>query len=354
MTNKQKLILATIIFLILMLLGACKVEAVTLDTVNTIIIQSGGYTELKRCNSSNYCFTYNKNDVRGINMSFQYKINSGEKYKFTVRFGYMFGKNSYLDDAGLDEKYVFLYNASGQEQRLSCSVDRIELFKIDNGEITWDDIPISGLMTFERYVDCEFTASINADVIGFAVRSTSDAFTAGAGLLYESMELVRGENVIDIIDNSNKNQQQTNERLDEVNNHLKDLDNTLNSTEGPSNLDDMADIAGYFPAGPIDSILNLPLSFAQNLLNSIQGQCSPVELPLPFIGGKLTIPCINDLYSQIRGLDILINSIGIIGGVLILYNYLCHLKDWLDSVLTLSIRTDWGGMFDSSNRGGSN
>lgn len=346
MTDKQKLILATIIFVILMLLGSCDVKAQSVDELY-LELSTTGYTkqcyDVESCNF-NSLTTNQPFDLWYVRQQ-RLTISSNSSHFFSTDFTI----KSYLPLG--DEEFYFqipifrVIASNGDKYEVSCKSNEWELLQ----DFTYS--PNYDYVTRKYRYSCEWQTTGSFTGVQLSMRTGSGTFT-GVRIDKWSYYDVLGNSAI--IDNQNKNQQQTNDRLDDVNDNLKDLDNTLNSTDGPSNLEDIADIAGYFPAGPIDSILNLPLSFAQNLLNSIQGQCSPVELPLPFIGGQLTIPCINDLYSQIRGLDILINSIGIIGGVLILYNYLCHLKDWLDSVLTLSIRTDWGGMFDSSSRGGSN
>lgn len=130
----------------------------------------------------------------------------------------------------------------------------------------------------------------------------------------------------------NQNQQIINQN-NETNNKLNDINSTLNDSSSP-NLDSLNNTAGWLPAGPIDSILNLPLTFLNSLTTNLSKTCSPVELPLPYIDKSLTLPCLNTIYSQIEGLSVWINSIGIIASAFIIFQYLMNLYKWVDDTLT--------------------
>ena len=140
-----------------------------------------------------------------------------------------------------------------------------------------------------------------------------------------------------IIDNDNKNQQQTNDRLDKI-------DDTLTSEEAP-NLDSLNDSAGWLPAGPVDGILNLPLSLFQNLSDNLSKSCQPVIVDLPFVNQTISLPCISTLYAKMGAQD-LFNWVGIVVGALILYNYFLQLYQWVDDTLTFRENNwqDWGGV----------
>lgn len=141
-------------------------------------------------------------------------------------------------------------------------------------------------------------------------------------------------------------QKEFNKKQDETNKKLDDLNKNLVSDESPK-LDALNNSAGWLPPGVLDSILNLPLSFLNNLFTSLSKSCHPVILPLPFVDKSLNLPCLSSIYSQIDGLNELINSISIIASVFILFTYLIHLYKWVDD--TLSFRennyiNDWGGI----------
>ena len=140
-----------------------------------------------------------------------------------------------------------------------------------------------------------------------------------------------------IIDNQNKNQQQTNQKLDK-------LDQNITSEQGP-NLDGLDNSAGWLPAGPVDSILNLPLSFFENLTDNLSKTCQPVSMIFPFTNTNFQLPCISTLYEKIGIMDFL-NWLGVIVGSIILYKYFISLYKWVDDTLTFreNNHNDWGGV----------
>lgn len=149
----------------------------------------------------------------------------------------------------------------------------------------------------------------------------------------------QGQQTNDKLDDLNDKQNQTNQKLDDVNNSLKD--------ETPPNLKGLENSAGWLPAGPLDSILNLPLSLLQNLSTNLSKSCQPVNLPLPYVDKTLTLPCVSTIYSQIEGLNVWLNTIGVIASAFILFFYLVHLEKWVDDTLTLRENNyidNWGGM----------
>lgn len=155
----------------------------------------------------------------------------------------------------------------------------------------------------------------------------------------------------EIINNANKNtheiinsneeikqeQEKTNQKLDELNDNL--------TSEDAPNLDSLNDSAGWLPAGPVDSILNLPLSLFQNLTDNLSKSCQPVIATLPYVDKTITLPCISTLYEQI-GVQDFLNWVGIVVGALILYNYFLKLYQWVDDTLTFRENNwqDWGGV----------
>ena len=143
-----------------------------------------------------------------------------------------------------------------------------------------------------------------------------------------------------IIDNTNS----TNQKLDDLNKNLTD--------ETPPDFDGLKNSAGWLPKGPVDSIINLPLSLLENIQDNLGKTCQPVTLPLPFVKKNIDLPCINSIYSQIEGLTTFFNWSGVVASVFILFKYLIYLYNRVDSTLTLRENTlpgyfedsMWGGM----------
>lgn len=146
------------------------------------------------------------------------------------------------------------------------------------------------------------------------------------------------------LNNIINNQKVTNEKLDAMIDEIGDVKKAITSEEGP-NLDALEDSAGWLPPGPVDSILNLPLSLFNNLSSALSNTCQPVQATLPFINTAITLPCISSLYEQI-GIQSFLNWVGVVVGCIILYNYFIALYKWVDDTLTFRENTmpDWGGV----------
>lgn len=104
---------------------------------------------------------------------------------------------------------------------------------------------------------------------------------------------------------------------------------------------------GWLPVGPVDSILNLPLTYLNNLNANLTKNCNTVNVPLPFVNKTLPLPCLNSIYSSINGLSTWINSIAVLLSALILFKYLINLYRWVDKTLSLKDNdylSNWGGV----------
>ena len=135
-------------------------------------------------------------------------------------------------------------------------------------------------------------------------------------------------------------------RIDDTNDKLNNIDSTINDSSLPDT-SGYGNVAGWLPPGPVDSLINLPLTLFTSLTDSLSKTCQSINLPLPYINEVLPLPCINDIYSQIDGLTTWINSIGVIVSAFILFSYLLKLYKWVDD--TLSFRENnhldnWGGV----------
>lgn len=128
---------------------------------------------------------------------------------------------------------------------------------------------------------------------------------------------------------------------------IGDLNDSILDDSPPNNLENLGDTAGWLPPGPVDSILNLPLTFLQNLSQNLSGTCQPVTLTLPFVNEDINLPCVNTLYEQIDGLEFWLNSIGVVACGFILFKYLINLYKWVDDTLTFRENNwldNWGGL----------
>ena len=141
-----------------------------------------------------------------------------------------------------------------------------------------------------------------------------------------------------LYDSQNQNSQNINDSINQVNDTITD--------ETPPNLSGLSNSAGWLPAGPVDSILNLPLSLLNNLSSNLSNQCQPVVLPVPFVNTDITLPCIMTIYEQI-GITTWVNLVGTIASAFILLSYLIRLYKWVDDTLTFrenNYLDNWGGI----------
>lgn len=134
-------------------------------------------------------------------------------------------------------------------------------------------------------------------------------------------------------------------KIDETNNQLGDLNNNITDDSAP-NIDGLADSAGWLPPGPLDSVLNLPLSLFNALTTNLGKSCTPINLPLPFVNTNFQLPCISTLYEQI-GISSLMSWVGVIASGFMLYSYLLKLYKWIEDRISLNEThsvDNWGGL----------
>lgn len=101
---------------------------------------------------------------------------------------------------------------------------------------------------------------------------------------------------------------------------------------------------GLLPAGPIDSLLLLPLNIMNSITSSLGGSCSPIVAPLPFSNGqKLTFPCFGDTIYK-GDFSIMATLVGSVASAFILYGYFKHLYKKVDRATSLESNDEdeWG------------
>lgn len=126
---------------------------------------------------------------------------------------------------------------------------------------------------------------------------------------------------------------------------LKDLFNWL-TNDDDADVSGAGNVAGWLPAGPLDSLINLPLTMLTNINSSLNKTCSPLQVNLPYVNKTVEIPCLNTIFNQITGLNSFWTWVGMIGSVLILYRYLINLYNYYDKLTDLQANfiSDWGSV----------
>lgn len=292
---------------------------------------SGGY-------SRPTVFFYNLSEVDVFNAKFNYVIIdvcSGNLMNSTNVSIENSGTRNYFDSNSL-----LIYNTG-----LTCQSQGYNaiLYKIQ--------------MKVGKYVDSEGDGLFSSSYLKFINSYGYPTFTTFKSVVVSDEDILTGllqNNITNDLQRDILNQQkENNKRLDDINKNqqdtnkkLDDVKGAITSEENPK-LEGLNNSAGWLPPGPLDSILNLPLSFLNNLSTNLSKTCQPITLPLPFVDKTLDLPCLNTIYSQIEGLDAWIIGISVIASVFILFTYLINLYKWVDDTLTFRENNyidNWGGM----------
>lgn len=147
------------------------------------------------------------------------------------------------------------------------------------------------------------------------------------------------------IDETNKKLDEQNETSKGIFGKIKDLFNWLTNKDD-ADVSGAGNVAGWLPPGPVDSLINLPLTFLTNVNTSLSKTCSPLDVNLPYVNKVVQIPCLNTIFNQITGLNSFWTWVGTISSVVILFKYLVALYDYFDRLTTLQANfiSDWGGV----------
>lgn len=188
--------------------------------------------------------------------------------------------------------------------------------------------------------------TVLVDVTGITI-SDFDPAMAQEFLQYQQNQTIIDQNnqLINGFNNLQNQQQQTNDKLDETNEQLGEMndyiqDDTPASTEDVD-LDSLGTVSGLLPAGPVDSLLNIPFTFLSVLTSSMSGTCVPITGTFVF-DSTLSIPCFDSFYDEVP--DYLMNFINLIPAGFILILYFKHLYKKVDRAVSLQSTADdeWG------------
>lgn len=104
--------------------------------------------------------------------------------------------------------------------------------------------------------------------------------------IYPSSEITENDNTQNIIDNSNKNQQETNDRLDNIN-------GSLNDDTAPDTSNAFSDIK-LNTNSAISNLVLMPINYLNRVLNLSKNTCSTYSLDFGIFNSnyKLNLPCI--------------------------------------------------------------
>ena len=94
-------------------------------------------------------------------------------------------------------------------------------------------------------------------------------------------------------------QEQTNQKLDEINSSIQSqTQDQQDNSDANVDVSNMGGINGLLPAGPVDSLLSLPLTLINLLISGTSGSCSPFTFTFVF-GEQFTLPCFDTFWNQV-------------------------------------------------------
>ena len=132
-----------------------------------------------------------------------------------------------------------------------------------------------------------------------------------------------------LIDSTNK----TNDKLDDLKNSQNQTNDYIKD-ESDVDTSEIDNLVGYLPPGPVDSIINLPLSMLNAMVSNLSKSCTSISINIPFVDYDFSLPCLNSLYDKM-GATALLNTLGSILSAILLYKYLLNLYNYVDHVLSL-------------------
>lgn len=339
-------ILTLIAILVLLLVGV-NVSAATM-TWDEVVIWNLQWTRLKTCQNTSYCiYNSSSNNIFFVGANTKnFTITPNVLYEIK---GEVNLSNSMPLYNNTEPFYFYYVDSNGSNHgEIECITGGITTsYGMESVDST------RGYTT--RTVDCQFkTNKTNIKGFGWSTQVSNwnniqVTTNIEVKILQDNSDIInnQNQNTQNIINNQNQNQQQTNEKLDDVNDNLSDINDSLTDSSAPD-MGALNDTAGWLPPGPLDSIINLPLTILNSLTNLFSGgQCQPVQITLPFVNKTGELPCLNSLYEDINGLNVLFNVIfGAIGGY-ILYKYLVNLYVWVEKAIMMKetgYMNDWGGV----------
>lgn len=278
-------------------------------------------------------------------------LQSGYLYSITGYFCNTGGKNYKILDLRTANNQANIYNKVYNLTYSGASaVNSISGNIADNGSSNFTC----------NYINKIFSPSVSSQYLGWQV-TTQSSYTGSQYFVGYTIEplgvysAVTTDDINSAISNSGLATAQSVEEVKQAEQEIKtELKNTQQSIDNQTQqqnknhketMDYMKDetdidtskvdsLVGYLPAGPLDSIINLPLSMLNSINTNLSNTCVAPTFKVPFINEDFTLPCISALYDKM-GATTLLNTFGVIAAAVMLYKYFVYLYNWIDSVLSL-------------------
>lgn len=223
----------------------------------------------------------------------------------------------------------------------------------------WDNINGVDVHLSTLTIQWSFIASGNINGLNGAIRislfnenaeSFFDLFGSSNDLNYYYFEPTDYDLQVVFTDNASSYYNQMINQNQMIISQNQDMLDFLKDDSSPSvDTSVLSGASGWLPPGPVDSVLTLPITLAQNVVNIFTGQnqCRPIVLPFDFLGAgtSLSIPCLSSYLNQ-AGANVIWNTVGLVISAFMYYYTLRWLYKFIDDTLTLreNSGTMWGGL----------
>lgn len=314
----RRIIIGVCIALCLMFIKSCNVNASTYDMS---VCFNGD------CNNQLYF-----DGGRNINVKITYNGLYLPSLSEFPRFGYI----QMCTDADISSYYsnntTYLNNINIIDTNISCQLTASSTIQYITFNTNWDCGADGSHCTFDNTLVFYQQSSSNYKLLSYVFSDVLPEIDYSSGTIINQNKTIINQN-------------------DTIINNQNQINSNLTDETGP-NLNGLENAAGWLKPGPVDSIINLPLTVLNNLQTNLGNTCNPVNVTLPFVDKDITLPCISSLYKQIEGLNPWFQGVGVIAAAVILYKYFIYLYKRVDDILTLRENTMegyfedslWGGM----------
>ena len=299
--------------------------------------------------SSSFVYGDNGGALTQCEMSFL----KGNYYSVTYYFGYSPNNGS---------NYPHYFYSSWDNKFNVCSnADCSPSHPIIDGSTGVDSVYVGGVFEYIGTFTVIFQSPQNGTCVNIAYSTLTNSISQNLpflGYKYQDLgskaltsadiQIALSQDFTDLenkIDAMTSEQQETNDKLDQTNEELGEMndyiqDDTPASTEDVD-LDSLGTVSGLLPAGPVDSLLNVPFTFLSVLTSSMGGVCVPITGTFVF-DSTLSIPCFDSFYDEVP--DYLMNFINLIPAGFILIMYFKHLYKKVERAVSLQTTADdeWG------------
>lgn len=244
--------------------------------------------------------------------------------------GRAFGNNSTQTCMNLSGQW--LANYAMPDQHVNWAVYQpIISFSPDFEQLTYFELQYNSSLLYgiKEILNRGITANIDDSAIVNQQQQTTQAINDAANQAHKDNEAQLAE-----MKKQTDLQQQTTDFI--TNTETPDASDIINSDSLPS--------VGLLPAGPLDSLLLLPLNIMNSILSSLGGNCEPIIAPLPFSDGQnITFPCFSDTFYS-GEFSVVATLVGTVGSAFILYAYFKHLYKKVDRATSLETtdEDEWG------------